>query len=609
MRPDHVIHHVIELFDGWATKEVQDPRAEKEGRLWDEELPTVKPQIVKHLLKDTFDPVSSELLATISSYTKQKEALHDQVKFIYLKSRNNNWTNNSKAKEMRAEVLDTWDKIEEQMGKKIHDDGLCTNFDEGQQFYVTIIGAENLPMFDMFNGHDPYATVVQKPIHLATPELDGRRTCCSFCQLKSAFGKESCEEHKTDWIAGAQRPVWNKKITTILNAGSANLVIAVYNSASRGKSHELLGWMTIPSHFVLYKKPVERTYPLLRADGSLLRVKVQTENGLMQQPALLKIKWKIRASNVKVGPGDRTFIESATPLKGINGVHCKRFKGGASYNGGWQEGIPHGKGTYLAEDGCVYEGEWSWSKMHGQGTFKWSNGDVYVGSWRDNLRHGEGTCRGRNGDVYTGEWRFGMQHGRGRHEMEDGFFYEGEWKDNKAHGIGVVTEPDGQKWDGIFHCGMVVRRNECRPPTPPNIAVETKHEVVSVPTFRADQKTIASLVLEQTERHHLERQPNMLIDSWNIVKSFKGDNARYDEDPRDIHRGFFQRNAKLLGNTPQVQLVISRVETEIDERLLRRETHKDLVKAQRSREQEAKVLAEDFAHAPAHARSSLCTVS
>ena len=56
---------------------------------------------------------------------------------------------------------------------------------------------------------------------------------------------------------------------------------------------------------------------------------------------------------------------------------------------------------------------------------------------------------------------------------------------NKAHGIGLVTELDGNggtlKWDGIFHEGLLLQRNEPRPPTPSTIHAETLHLVESVP--------------------------------------------------------------------------------------------------------------------------------
>ena len=327
---------------------------------------------------------------------------------------------------------------------------------------------------------------------------------------------------------------------------------------------------TVPSHICLYKKPVERKYPLLRADGTLLKVKAMdaTSSVMMQKQvansstlrlspsfcviitstcagnpystasalcellyafqALVHVRWKIRVPEVAVAAGDNVFMPPGSALKGLTGKYNQRWEGGSSYYGSWQDGVPHGKGKFISEEVCAgcsrlsrvgvmiqaracfasgccqlryacicaqgteYDGDWSWSKMHGQGCFKYSNGDVYTGTWKDNQRHGIGTCRAVNGDLYEGEWRFGLQHGRGRWETTDGTIYDGEWKvapscslpsypapdrlyrffclihlpgrvahgrvhgckqtqENKAHGKGLVTEPDGQKWDGIFH--------------------------------------------------------------------------------------------------------------------------------------------------------------
>jgi len=58
---------------------------------------------------------------------------------------------------------------------------------------------------------------------------------------------------------------------------------------------------------------------------------------------------------------------------------------------------------------------------------------------------------------------------------------------------------------------------------------------------------------------------------------------------------------------PQVQLAIHRTETEIDERLIRRETQKDIVKAQYALAEAEKVMAQQEANASK--KSSMCTLS
>ena len=277
------------------------------------------------------------------------------------------------------------------------------------------------------------------------------------------------------------------KYAVQLDAGAAEIVLAVYSSGSRGAKHDLIGWCHVPSARCLYREAVIRTYPLLRADGSPLITKVEDPiQGWCQKQGLLTVSWRVRVPPKLVGASGRVFIEVGTPItRKLNGTYTKRWVGGSAYYGSWQDGLPHGTGKFMSEEGTEYQGEWTWGKMHGQGSFKYSNGDLYIGSFKDNLRHGQGTCKARNGDVYVGEWRFGFQHGVGVHTTVDGVVYEGEWKNNKAHGVGLVTELDGNggtlKWDGIFHEGLLLQRNEPRPPTPRTIHAETLHLVESVP--------------------------------------------------------------------------------------------------------------------------------
>lgn len=159
---------------------------------------------------------------------------------------------------------------------------------------------------------------------------------------------------------------------------------------------------------------------------------------------------------------------------------------------------------------------------------------------------------------------------------------------------------------GIFHEGKLLCRNDSRPPTPPNISAETEHCVEEVPTAWVGMHSISSLIHEQAASKNYVRAPYIPCESWNAVRVYRGDEARYDEDPRLLHRGFFQRNEHALAATPQVQLAIRRKETEIDERLLRRETEKEKIKAQRAREEEDRLKAKA---AGGRAKSVACTLS
>ena len=206
----------VELLGAKKTKAEakREAAARSASQMPDEGLPMVRPAVLAHLEKDQeFDPASVALLATIDAYGAMKQGLHDSVKFMLSHPKNNTKANYELAKQRRAETEMKWQGLAEEFDRKVADDALLTSFDEGQRFFIKLIRAENLPMFDQFNAFDPYCTVTQRPVHLATPETDGRKTFCRECNGKSAFSQESCALHKSDWVANSQSPEWNKKIT------------------------------------------------------------------------------------------------------------------------------------------------------------------------------------------------------------------------------------------------------------------------------------------------------------------------------------------------------------------------------------------------------------
>ena len=114
----------------------------------DEGLSTVKQSIIEHLQKDTHDPNSSALLETISIYSKQKTALHEQVKLMLSHRKYNTPAMLEKTKDMRETAIKTWQRLEADLTQKIKDDALLCEFQEGDRLYITLVGAEHLPMFD-----------------------------------------------------------------------------------------------------------------------------------------------------------------------------------------------------------------------------------------------------------------------------------------------------------------------------------------------------------------------------------------------------------------------------------------------------------------------------
>ncbi|ETW00391.1 hypothetical protein H310_07029 [Aphanomyces invadans] len=169
---------------------------------------------------------------------------------------------------------------------------------------------------------------------------------------------------------------------------------------------------------------------------------------------------------------------------GALGVGRRTFRRGhGSYEGGYRDGLQHGKGLRVFADGSSYEGDWVdnvmhgngvWStaaftyigefqhdRPHGHGLFTFTNGDVYEGSVREGHFYGRGKYTYKDGSWYDGEYMAttttmtsntakqqtvkevplpnGLKHGQGRRRWVNGNEYDGEWKDDAMHGQGRLT--------------------------------------------------------------------------------------------------------------------------------------------------------------------------
>ncbi|NXA79570.1 AL2CL protein, partial [Thryothorus ludovicianus] len=93
--------------------------------------------------------------------------------------------------------------------------------------------------------------------------------------------------------------------------------------------------------------------------------------------------------------------------------------------------------------GATYEGEWLWGKPHGKGTLKWRDGRNHVGDFQDGLEHGFGIClvprRSEDRyDCYKCHWNQGKMRGYGICEYGSDLVYKGYFKDNVRHGFGIL---------------------------------------------------------------------------------------------------------------------------------------------------------------------------
>ena len=89
-----------------------------------------------------------------------------------------------------------------------------------------------------------------------------------------------------------------------------------------------------------------------------------------------------------------------------------------------------------------YEGQSRNGVRHGFGSLLHDNGDRYIGEWREGVRHGLGVYLSKSGDTYYGQYNNGKWHGFGFMELSNGERRFGEWVDNKFHGLNIGKKGD-----------------------------------------------------------------------------------------------------------------------------------------------------------------------
>jgi 1-phosphatidylinositol-4-phosphate 5-kinase len=110
------------------------------------------------------------------------------------------------------------------------------------------------------------------------------------------------------------------------------------------------------------------------------------------------------------------------------------------YTGTVRNGLPSGLGTATCPDGASYDGEWSGGRPHGFGTLVWPS----LSSSSSSGGGGGGDGAGARGGRYDGELRHGLRDGVGVRTYADGGVYDGSWRGGRKHGLGVYRPPTAQ---------------------------------------------------------------------------------------------------------------------------------------------------------------------
>ena len=133
-------------------------------------------------------------------------------------------------------------------------------------------------------------------------------------------------------------------------------------------------------------------------------------------------------------------------------------KNGDICDGEFKQGVVDGIAKVVYHSGNSYEGQFVDGKRNGVGVFKYAVGDMlsYEGSFENDLPHGHGKCTYKNGDIYEGEFSEDKLHGKGKYIWANGITYEGEFQNNAIHGKGKMIRSKNDIIEGTFNQGAII---------------------------------------------------------------------------------------------------------------------------------------------------------
>jgi hypothetical protein len=123
----------------------------------------------------------------------------------------------------------------------------------------------------------------------------------------------------------------------------------------------------------------------------------------------------------------------------LDGVGTMNYKSG-TYIGHWKEGLRHGEGKYVWNNGDMYNGNWDLDKRHGQGIYVWHDGSKYIGNYSCGVRSGYGLYYYTNGTIYEGTWQNNLKHGIANFYYKESVNLGGKYFNNEYVGGTGVTQ-------------------------------------------------------------------------------------------------------------------------------------------------------------------------
>ena len=108
--------------------------------------------------------------------------------------------------------------------------------------------------------------------------------------------------------------------------------------------------------------------------------------------------WSVSPAKVLwTGPcldGRATGMGMATWILVLDGRRSEE-----SFQGEMRDGMPHGDGVYIYQNGDAYSGQFQQGARHGQGLYSWASGQRFEGEFTEGRLHGVGRC-----DFANGSW-------------------------------------------------------------------------------------------------------------------------------------------------------------------------------------------------------------
>jgi len=178
--------------------------------------------------------------------------------------------------------------------------------------------------------------------------------------------------------------------------------------------------------------------------------------------------------------GEKTYVTAGKMIYNASPVD---ILGSGEYDGKWKDGKRHGKGTHIYDSGCPNWDEPLWDDCACEVDVSYGGMRVYhqySGKWENDMRHGYGVEKilwmdfviwGAVYKTYKGNWKNGVKEGKGElkdpcdlehlQKCENGFYmnevskihyktYETTWVDGKMNGPCIVTNEDGDKFEGTM---------------------------------------------------------------------------------------------------------------------------------------------------------------